>query len=220
MDDLWRIGGTTELLFGTQAFQAGIAGGVHETTGGTFASGGGRIVFARGSAVAELRADVWRTPAGGSDLTGGLEFMIPLSGWSLRGFLGRSEPDPLTLAGPGSGSGGLLIGRSLFARLPSPPPPVGYEVVAQTPRGAWVRMLVNAPAAARVEIVGDFTVWEPVPMLLRGDRWEAELEVPAGAHHYGYLVDGEWYVPEDERSVVADEWGRTSAILMIEDGGT
>ncbi len=78
-------------------------------------------------------------------------------------------------------------------------------------------MLVNAPAAAdRVELVGDFTVWEAVPMMRRGDLWEVELEVDAGAHHYGYLVDGEWYVPEDERSVVPDEWGRMSAILVIE----
>jgi hypothetical protein len=217
LDDLWRIGGTTELLFGTQTVQAGIAGGIHETTGGTFSSGGGRIVFVRGSAVMEVRADVWRTPGGGTDLTGGLEFIVPLSGWSLRGFLGRSEPDPLTLAGPGSGSGGLLIGRSVFARLPSPPPPVGYQIVADTPRGVWVRMLVDAPAAAsRVEIVGDFTVWEPVPMVRRGDRWEAELEVHEGAHHYGYLVDGEWYVPKNERSLVPDEWGRMTAILVID----
>jgi hypothetical protein len=218
-DDLWRIGGTTELLFGTPTIQAGIAGGVHDTRGGTFASGGGRVVLVRGRAVAELRADVWNTPSG-TDVTGGVEFIIPFAGWSLRGFLGRSEPDPLTLAEPGSGSGGLLIGRSLYSRLPSPPAPVGYEVVAETPRGAWVRILVHAPArAGRVELVGDFTVWEALPMTRRGDRWELELEVEVGTHHYGYLVDGEWFMPEDERNVVPDEWGRVSGILVIEEGG-
>jgi hypothetical protein len=216
VDDLWRIGGTTELLFGTPTVQAGIAGGLHETRGGTFASGGGRVVLVQGGAVIELRADVWDTPSG-TDLTGGLEFIIPISAWSIRGFLGRSEPDPLTLAGPGSGSGGLFVGRSLYSRLPSPPPPIGYEVVADTPRGAWVRIRVDAPAdATRVDVVGDFTVWDALPMTRRGEQWEVELEVEAGAHHYGYLVDGEWYVPEDDRSVVPDEWGRMSALLVIE----
>jgi 1,4-alpha-glucan branching enzyme len=80
-----------------------------------------------------------------------------------------------------------------------------------------VRVLVDAPPqAGRVELVGDFTVWEALPMVRRGDRWEVELEVEAGTHHYGYLVDGEWFMPDDERSVVPDEWGRSSAILVIE----
>ena len=52
-------------------------------------------------------------------------------------------------------------------------------------------------------------------MTRRGQRWEVEMEVEAGAHHYGYLVDGEWYVPEDDRSLVPDEWGRMTALLVI-----
>jgi hypothetical protein len=40
--------------------------------------------------------------------------------------------------------------------------------------------------------------------------------VPAGAHHYGFLADGEWYLPADEPSAVQDEWGRKNAILVIE----
>jgi hypothetical protein len=71
-------------------------------------------------------------------------------------------------------------------------------------------------SAARVELLGDFTLWESVPMTRDGNGWEVELEVAVGAHHYGYLVDGEWYVPDDEPSV-PDEWGRMSAILVIEE---
>jgi len=43
-----------------------------------------------------------------------------------------------------------------------------------------------------------------------------EVTMEPGTHHFGYVVDGEWYVPENEQSVVADEWGRTNAILVIE----
>jgi hypothetical protein len=216
MDDLWRVGGITELMFGSGRLRAGIVGGLHETPGGTFTSGGGRVLFAGARAGVELSADVWSTPSG-TEASGGLEFVIPVSGWSVRGYLGRTEPDPLTLAGPGGGSAGLLVGRSVYSRQPAAPSPLANEVVAPTPGGAWVRLRVEAPeGASRVELLGDFTLWESVPMSRDGSGWEVELEVAVGAHHYGYLVDGEWYVPEDEPSV-PDEWGRLSAILVIEE---
>lgn len=215
-DDLWRLGGTTEVLFGSSDIRAGIAGGVHETGGGTFSSGGGRLIFVGGQAAIEVRADVWHTPSG-TDLIGGLEFVIPIAGWSFRGFLGRSEPDPLTLAAPGSGSAGLLVGRSLVSHGPDVDPPVSnYEIVGPTERGVRVRIRVEAPEVARVEVLGDFTLWEPVAMTRRNGGWEAELDVPPGTHHYGYLADGAWYLPEDEPSAVPDEWGRMSAILVVE----
>jgi hypothetical protein len=216
-DDLWRIGGTTEILFGSADMRAGIAAGVHETTGGTFSSGGGRVIFVGGQAAIEVRADVWRTPAG-TDVIGGIEFVIPLAGWSLRGFLGRSEPDPLTLAAPGSGSGGLLVGRSIMHRAPEAPGAASnYEIMGATERGARVRIRVEAPeSAVLVEVLGDFTLWEPVAMTPRRGGWEAEIDAPAGTHHYGFQVDGEWYLPEDEPSAVPDEWGRMTAILVIE----
>lgn len=214
--DLWRIGGIGELLLGSGPVRAGVAGGVHETRGGMFGSGGGRVVFAGSWGAVELSADLWTTPIG-SEATGGLTFVLPLSGWSLRGYMGRSEPDPLTLAEPGSGSGGLLIGRSLYARQPWQPPRIEHEVLAVTPRGARVRISVEPPAGAtNVEVLGDFTLWEAVPMQRQGSEWSVDIDVDAGTHHYGYLVDGEWYVPEDETSRVPDEWGRMSAILMIE----
>jgi len=217
-DDLWRVGGTGEVTLGTGAVRVGIAGGAHETPSGLFSSGGTRLLFAGGWGAVELRADLWRTP-GGNETTGGLTFVLPLSGWSFRGFLGRSEPDPLTLAEPGSGSGGLLLGRNLFARAPGPERSPSHEVLAATPAGAVVRMSIVAPAGAeRVEVLGDFTLWAPVSMRLEGGRWVAEVPVQTGTHHFGYLVDGEWFVPEYEESVVADEWGRSSAILVIEGG--
>jgi len=217
-DDLWRVGGTAEVLLGSGPVRVGLAGGAHETPGGAYGSGGGRVVLTGGWGAVEFRADLWRTPDG-TEGTGGLAFVFPLSGWSLRGFLGKSEPDPLTLAEPGSGSGGLLVGRSLYSRAPGPSRSPSHQVVASTLMGAVVRMSVAPPAGAqRVDLLGDFTLWEAVPMRREGERWVAEVNVSLGTHHFGYLVDGEWFVPEEEENVVADEWGRTSAILVI-DGG-
>lgn len=217
-DDLWRVGGIAEVMLGSGPVRVGVAGGAHETPGGVFTSGGARLLLTGGWGAVELRGDLWHTP-GGYDETGGLTFVLPLSGWSIRGFLGKSEPDPLTLAEPGSGSGGLLLGRSLYTRAPGPERSPSHEMLAATPSGAVVRMSIEAPAGAeRVEVLGDFTLWEPIPMRREGGKWVAEVPVQTGTHHFGYLVDGEWFVPEEEESVVADEWGRTSAILVIEGG--
>lgn len=216
-DDLARIGATTELSLESGPVRFGLGGGLHDTPGGSFTSSGASVLFAGGWGAVELRGDIWRTPRG-TETTGGLALVIPLSGWSLRGFFGRSEPDPLTLAEPGSTSGGLLVGRSLYTRAVGPAPGAQpWRIVSATPTVAIVHVSIEAPPTARaVSLLGDFTLWETVPMRRHDGRWEVELAVPAGTHHYGFLVDDEWYVPDDTRDVVPDEWGRLSAILVIE----
>ena len=220
-DDLWRIGTTAELLVGSPTVQVGVAGSSHKTSGEIYSSLGGRLVFGGKWGVVELRADRWNTPLG-YETTGGLALVIPLAGgWSLRGFFGRSEPDPLTLAQPGSGSGGVLLGRSLYStapRLGAAEAP--FEVLEYTDSGSRIRLSVEAPEGAdRVQLLGDFTLWDPIPMRREGGRWIAELDVGVGTHHYGFLVNDEWYVPDDAPDVVPDEWGRMSATLVIEGAG-
>jgi len=219
--NLWRVGGTTELLVGGGTTWLGLEGGAHRTSGGTYAAGGFRLVLAGTQAAAELRVDLWDTPAG-TETTGGLAIVIPVRGrWSLRGFFGRSEPDPMTLAEPGSGSGGLLVARSVYRSRSTTSTASLYQVVGSTDTGARVRISVTAPATAtRVEVTGDFSLWDPVPMQRETDRWTAVLEIANGTHHFGFLVDDEWFVPDDAPDVVPDEWGRQSATLVIEGVGS
>jgi hypothetical protein len=216
-DDLARAGGTAEVSFSLGPARVGLGGGIHGTPGGKFTSGGASLLLAGRWGAVEVRGDAWRTPAG-TQATGGLALVVPLSGWSVRGFFGRSEPDPLTLAEPGSASGGVLLGRSLYTRDVGPG--VGarsWEIVGPAAVGARVRWSIEVPeGVGSVELLGDFTLWDPVAMQRRSGRWEVELEVQAGTHHYGFMVDDEWYVPDDTREVVPDEWGRLSAILVIE----
>jgi hypothetical protein len=216
-DGLWRYGATAEVLAGTRRVMGGVAGGIHETAGGTYRSAGLRLLAEWGGPALEMRADVWQTPLG-NQTTGGLAFILPFGGWSLRGFLGRTEPDPLTLAEPGGGSGGILLGRRVLGRDPLPParPPL-HEVVEQEGSLARVRIHVRPPrGSGTVQVLGDFTLWEPVGMEKEGTAWIVELEIPAGTHHFGFLVDGSWFLPEDAPDAVPDEWGRRNATLVIE----
>jgi hypothetical protein len=217
-DELWRYGGTVEILAGGGAVAVGGGAGLHRSTGGTYRSLGGRLVFGSGGTAVEVRADAWHTP-GGTETTGGIALVIPFGGaWSLRGFLGRSEPDPLTLAEPGRAGGGMLLGRRLAGSGPRFPTRSEslYEVLDAGPVEARLRFSLPSPVARSVEILGDFTHWKPIDMARTDDRWVVDLSVPAGTHHFGFLVDGEWFVPEDAPHTVPDEWGRRNATLVVE----
>jgi len=216
-NELWRGGATLEVLFGPVTSQFGLVGGWHDTPSGSYESVGARAVFAGRWGITELRADRWITPFS-TDVVAGLSVMIPIgSAWNVRGFFGRSDPDPLTLARPGTASGGVLVGVNL---LPSSDPALDrsvYEVVRFEAGRSRVRFTLEAPVESRrVELLGDFNLWEPVTMEKKDGVWQVELEVPAGTHHFGFLVDDEWYLPDDAPDVVPDEWGRLSATLVIE----
>jgi hypothetical protein len=215
--ELWRYGGATEVLVRTGPVVSGVAAGIHRTAGGTFRSIGLRALGGNSRLQVGLRMDFWRTPHA-RETTGGLTVAIPMGrDWSLRGLFGRTEPDPLTLATASGGGGGLLLGRRLFGHVGgggNAPPQ--HEFLARAPGTATVRITVRVPpAAGTVELVGDFSLWEPRPMRRVGEDWTLDLEVPEGLHHFGFLVDGAWYVPDDARDTVPDEWGRRSLTLLV-----
>lgn len=218
VDDLWRYGGTAELLAGSRTLAAGVSAGYHESAGGHFRSLGGRVVVGIGGGAVELRADVWDTPTG-NETTGGLALAIPFGAWSMRGFLGRSEPDPLTLAEPGRGGGGALLGFRVAGRDGVggfPPRSTVHQVVDSGEGDARIRFAIQAPEAGTVALLGDFTLWQPLAMTRNGGEWVLEVAVPAGTHHYGFTMDGEWYLPDDAPDAFTDEWGRRSATLVVE----
>ncbi|NNF12739.1 MAG: hypothetical protein HKN72_05930 [Gemmatimonadetes bacterium] len=217
-NELRRAGGTAEVLFGPPTSQFGLVGGWHHTPEGDYESVGARAVFAGSWGIAELRADRWTTPID-TEVVAGLAIVIPIgSAWTLRGFFGRTEPDPLTLAQPGSASGGMMAGRSFRIADDFRGGNAIYEIVDENAGRSRVRFVVAAPEGAQgVQLLGDFNLWEPQAMTpADGGSWTLEVLVPDGVHHFGFLVDDEWFVPDDAPDVVADEWGRQSATLVIE----
>ena len=217
-EDLWRAGGSAELLIGPVTSRAGIIAGMHRTPEGNFRDLGARMMMAGRWGAAELRFDRWNTPTG-SEMTGGLSLIIPIgNAWNLRGFFGRTDPDPLTLAQPGSASGGFLLGRSLLSSSDDVfADEAPYEIIEYGETRSRVRITVEPPVGATtVQLLGDFTLWDPVAMAREGNRWVLEIDVEPGTHHFGFLVDDEWFVPADAPDVVPDEWGRLSATLVIE----
>jgi hypothetical protein len=178
-DDLWRYGATGEVLVGTGMIWVGAGGGIHQSLGGNYRSGGLRVLVAGGGPAVEARVDAWETPAG-TETIAGLALILPWGGWNLRGFLGKTAPD-------------RSDGR------------------------ATVRIKIKGPVGVRqVELLGDFTYWQPLEMTQDGGEWVADVEMPLGVYHFGFMADGEWYVPDDAPDLVSDEWGRKNATLVIE----
>ena len=54
---------------------------------------------------------------------------------------------------------------------------------------------ITAPSATTVLLVGDFTSWQQESIPMKKDKvgiWSASLDLPAGKHHYRFIVDNEW----------------------------
>lgn len=219
--DLWRYGGSAELLVRMGPAVLGGAAGVHESAAGTFRFVGLRAVVSRGRFSVGGRVDRWATPTGSAPAAALWVSADLGGGWSLRGLLGRTEPDPLTLASASRGGGGFLLGREFLPGDPETGRETLYETRAMTAGGgARVQIRVRPPRQAdSVQVTGDFTLWEAEPMRRHGEVWLVELEIPGGVHHFGFLVDGEWYVPAEAQDAVPDEWGRRNATLVVEHEG-
>ena len=76
---------------------------------------------------------------------------------------------------------------------------------------------LRAPGATSVEIMGDFTDWQPVSLEKKGgDEWSAVIPIPAGTHRMNLRVDGgTWGVPPGI-PVLDDDFGGVVGILVIE----
>jgi hypothetical protein len=48
-----------------------------------------------------------------------------------------------------------------------------------------------------------------------GDVWTVVMDVERDLHHFGFRVDGEWWMPDGAPGRTLDEWGRPTATLVV-----
>ncbi len=84
-----------------------------------------------------------------------------------------------------------------------------------------VRLILAAPGAASVSVVGDWNDWDPDKDRLRdadGDGvWEIRLRLQRGLEaRYQFLVDGERWLADPRAPLqIEDDFGGTSSVLQI-----
>ena len=93
-------------------------------------------------------------------------------------------------------------------------PSAGRALYARDRGPADLRFRV--PGASRVDLVGDWTSWQPVPMQRAPDgRWFLQVKLAPGVHRFNLVVDGErWIVPEGVASV-DDGFGGKISLLVV-----
>ncbi|HEU5048903.1 MAG TPA: glycogen-binding domain-containing protein [Gemmatimonadales bacterium] len=146
---------------------------------------------------------------------------------ALTGAAGRYVADPAQGLPSGSfGSIGLRIatGRPGRARrivepldriLPRPADGAGVEITSLA--GGSARLEFIGVRGSRVELMGDFTSWQPVALTPTGSaRWSVTVALPPGVHRLNIRVDGgEWRVPPGLPSA-GDDFGGAAGILIVE----
>ncbi len=150
-----------------------------------------------------------------------MQLTIPLGGaWSTELAAGRSGPDPLLNSPAGVDASLTLTWNALTVSTSAPPlytlseAPAGDPTALKgEPREVLFRL--QHPGAESVSVIGDFSDWRPLPMRREGAAWIVQARVTPGVYHFGFLVDGEWYVPEEATGLVTDEFGRANATLVV-----
>lgn len=122
-------------------------------------------------------------------------------GFVLRAF-GRNGPTVPFLAE------GALGGRSVPTESAGP---ILEVLGSDGPR----RIRIHAPNATTLELMGDFTDWNPVQLTRTGGVWEIALDIPPGVHRMNIRVNGgPWSVPGGVR-VEHTDFGGTVGLIVI-----
>jgi 1,4-alpha-glucan branching enzyme len=77
---------------------------------------------------------------------------------------------------------------------------------------------IRAPGATRVQLVGDFTHWQKLPINMRKGAdgvWRSQVPLEPGTHHYRFLIDGEWTDDPDCTLRVSNEFGSENMVRKV-----
>jgi chromosome partitioning protein len=87
---------------------------------------------------------------------------------------------------------------------------------AVTPDG--VTFTIEAPAAAHVQLAGDFNDWSLVDSEMEavGPVWKKTLKLAPGRYRYRYVIDGEWHSDPHNATVEASPFGGVDSVLVLD----
>ncbi len=210
VSELWAWGGGLELMRWLGDVQPRIALEVYDAPQGGYVAGRLGLFAALDIAAWYMELAVWDTP-GGTEAAVTASLELPLGG-AISGLFGggRFGPDPLLDAPAAGGASASASLRAIrFGRRPALVCTVRYA------EGAYVRFELHRPDAETASLLGDFSGWDAVPMVSDSGLWTVELQVEPGSYHFGFQVDGSWYVPEEAPGLTTDEWGLPQATLVV-----
>lgn len=147
---------------------------------------------------------------------------------------GRYPTDPMRGSVSGRyGSVGLRVASFYARRAPRTDPVLPYSpavstaattgtdghlaaaAVALEPAIGGPRLVVVAPMAVLVEIMGDFTDWQPVALRQVEGQWRLDRRLPSGLRRLNVRIDGgPWAVPTGA-TAIEDDFGQTVGMIVV-----
>lgn len=87
--------------------------------------------------------------------------------------------------------------------------------VADEPGGNSRVLRVRASGARQVEVMGDFTGWEAMPMTRNGAVFERSVTLGSGTHRLLLRIDGGAWRPAANTPAVDDDFGGRAGLLVV-----
>ncbi len=81
-----------------------------------------------------------------------------------------------------------------------------------------VEILLKAPEAREVLLLGDFNNWDPQSPPMRkdgGGLWKMRLLLDPGRYEYKLLIDGQWRLDANNPNRVLSAFGTENNVLVI-----
>ncbi len=130
---------------------------------------------------------------------------------------GRQQPDQV-LGIPGGSFATVAVRLVPFgggdAVRPSGDARAGVTLLPRR-GGAHVLRVDVAAGAERVEIAGEFSRWEPLPLVRRSGGWETALRLAPGTYRIAIRIDGGEWLPPPGLPQIGDELGGVVGILIV-----
>jgi len=207
--ELWMYGGGLEVTPSVGSYRIWTGAEAYDSQGGTYLAAYVRTVGPLMRGIWGAGFKLWDTPTG-TEPTFNITLTFPIGPrLSTELTFGRSGPDPL-LNSPAAVDGSFVVSWTAYA--PSPPPPL-ITLVGDDRNEVFFRL--KDDGEDNVSLLGDFSAWEPIAMRREDGHWVVTVPVPPGVYHFGFLVDGEWYVPAEAPGIVTDEFGQLNGTLVV-----
>lgn len=113
--------------------------------------------------------------------------------------------------------GGALLGGSILPGMATEPAPAALAP-ANVPAGPiYVQFRLEAGAATDVALAGSFSDWQPTHGMQQSADgvWTILVPLPPGVHDYGFIVDGDRWVPDPYAPQVDDGFGGVNSRLTV-----
>jgi hypothetical protein len=137
-----------------------------------------------------------------------LPSIMPTSGWLSSEFAKSRFHPILHVTRPHNGI-------DLTAEIGTPIVAPAAGVVAFAGGGGELVVRVLAVESMLVEIAGDFSDWEPLPMEREGSFWVARARLRPGKHRVAVRVNlGEWRAPRN-LARVRDDYGGEAGLVVV-----